>query len=271
MPTPEHGLAPRVVTDRDELRRFFLRDAVAAAYQLGDLDDAYEAFATWYGAGADGALDAVTLLYTGLSLPAVLTYGSAASVRAIVETFRRDMPGRAIVHMQPDHVEAVDNVYECLQLRAILRMGLACENFLPADANDEVCELGHRDTGEIMGLFRFYPDNFFEPAQLATGHYYGVRRDDRLVSVAGVHVFSRDLHVACLGNVVTHPDYRGLGLSTATTSHLCARLIDAGVEIMALNVARHNKSAVRVYEKLGFTHHTTYLEGVVTHAFEASS
>jgi len=30
---------------------------------------------------------------------------------------------------------------------------------------------------------------------------------------------------------------------------------------MALNVRRQNRSAVRVYEKLGFRYHDTYLEG----------
>ena len=145
----------------------------------------------------------------------------------------------------------------------MLRMGMMADVFSPCAAflDDAVEGLSLRDIGDIIDLFQYYPDNFFEPAQLATGHYYGIRREGKLVSVAGVHVFSGENAVACLGNIVTHPEHRGQGLSTTCTSHLCAALIDDGVRVLALNVDRHNRSAVRVYEKLGFLEHMTYVEG----------
>ena len=141
--------------------------------------------------------------------------------------------------------------------------GLTARQLQPATPTYTVETLAMRDTGDIIDLYQYYPDNFFEPAQLATGHYYGVRQQGRLVAVAGVHVFAPSSGVACLGNIVTHPEFRGRGLSTACTSHLCQQLVAQGVEVLALNVDQHNTAATRVYEKLGFRHNNTYLEGML--------
>ncbi|MGM0575661.1 MAG: GNAT family N-acetyltransferase [Myxococcota bacterium] len=253
-----------VVEDRDLLLKTLRGDPVRCAYMLGDLDEAYWDLATWYGAGAGDDLDAVLMVYDGLSMPVMITWGQGGAMERIVQAFHAQLPGRALTHLQPHHVAAIDQYFGTEGLVPMLRMGLT------EDAFEEVLEgpweiepLNHRHTGEIVELQRFYPDNFFEPTQIGYGHYYGVHQDDMLVSVAGVHVFSREVRVGVLGNIVTHPDYRGRGLSTACTSHLCRKLFDEGVEIVALNVKRQNRSAVSVYEKLGFRYHDTYLEGLV--------
>ena len=262
----ERSLLVREVSDAAELRVALSRDRVAAAYQIADLDSEYGRFCRWFGAGPEGEeLEAVVLLYTALSMPVVLTYGTPRGVEAIFDTFHTDVPGRMLIHMQPDHLDGVHAHFHCEDLRPMLRMGMRREDFQSGHADVGVEPLRVIDIGEIIDLYRFYPDNFFEPAQIESGHYYGVRRDGRLVSVAGIHVFSPESKVACLGNIVTHPDYRGQGLSSACTCHLCSALIEAGAEVFALNVARHNRSAVRVYRKLGFQDHNTYLQGSLQH------
>jgi ribosomal protein S18 acetylase RimI-like enzyme len=260
----------RIVTERDLLKALLGRDPVTCAYMLGDLDEAYSDFCTWYGVdGADG-LEGVLLAYDALSVPVLISYGQSGAIEAIIARFWHDLPGRALVHLQPHHVAAVDQVFGTEGLVPMLRMGLDARDFRPSQGDASAVEqLSHRDTGEIIELYTHYPDNFFEPAQLDSGHYYGIRVDDRLVSVAGVHVLSHEASVATLGNIVTHPDSRGRGLSTVCTSHLCARLISEGVGTLALNVKRENRSAVRVYEKLGFRYHSTYLEGLVVRSGEA--
>jgi ribosomal protein S18 acetylase RimI-like enzyme len=179
----------------------------------------------------------------------------------------------------PEHLGVLDRHFELGSLRPMVRMGLVATQ-LTRDASftsvdvagngyGAVERLGHRDTGDIMELFAHYPDSFFEPHQLSTGHYCGVRQDSAdgpgpLVAVAGIHVASRFERIAALGNIVTHPDHRGRGLSTRVTAHLCQALTAEGIELLALNVERKNASALKVYEKLGFREHCTYLEGFVT-------
>ena len=256
----------RLVDDVDELRRFLLKDPISRAYQLGDLGDAYFPYTTWYASGGSDDIRSLLLVYTGLSLPVMISVGETEGVAAILEQYGNELPGRAMLHMQPEHLEAVDRDFACESLRPMLRMGMNLEDFRPVESDGplEINQLSMGDIGEIIALYHHYPDNFFEPAQLSTGHYYGIRTRGKLVSVAGVHVFSAKAKVACLGNIVTHPEQRGRGLSTMCTSHLCGQLARAGTDVFALNVDRHNTSAVRVYRKLGFHEHATYVEGEVT-------
>ena len=263
-----NNLSPtaRIVESIEELRDFLLADPISRAYQLGDLDSAYFPFTTWYGAGEEGQLETLLLVYTGLSLPVMISSGSAEGMHAVVERYGDVLPRRAMLHMPLEHLETLADDFGDAPLKPMVRMGMSLENFRPVEQGQEheIKPLSMGDIGEIMDLFRFYPDHFFEPAQLSTGHYYGVRVDGRLASVAGVHVFSPQVNVACVGNIVTHPDFRGRGLSTRCTSFLCAQLAAAGINLFALNVERSNTSAVRVYSKLGFGEHATYLEGEVT-------
>jgi len=253
------------VDDHEAIRKVLAGEPVAAAYLLGDLDPAYQPFCTWYLSGTPAEDDAVLLVYTALSAPVVLAHGATAGIATILECFVRELPERAHVHMAPEHLPVFDQHFNIDNLRPMLRMGLQAEDpgVIPEVAGDDpgVETLGHRDTGEIMELFGHYPDSFFEPSQLSSGHYYGIRRGGRLVSVAGVHICSRDERIAVLGNIVTHPDFRSRGLSTACTAHLCRRLLSEGIGTLALNVARRNFSAVHIYEKLGFRECCTYLEG----------
>ena len=40
----------------------------------------------------------------------------------------------------------------------------------------------------------------------------------------GIHVYSEDYDVVCIGNVTTHPDYRGRGLAKKVLAGLIRRL-----------------------------------------------
>ena len=104
-----------------------------------------------------------------------------------------------------------------------------------------------------------YPGNWFEPRMLHSGQYFGIREEGKLVSVAGVHVYAPSQGVAGLGNIATHPDYRGRGLGTAVTARLCESLLES-VETVGLNVVAHNQAAISCYEKLGFVPHAHYEE-----------
>ncbi len=252
----------RKLENTEALYGLFSDDPIACAHMLANLEDAFAPYCDWYGIGVGDEIDATVLVYTAYRIPLVTTYGQAGGVQEILSAFHHELPGRAVVHIQPHHLGASDRTFEADTLVPILRLALEREHFAPvATDHVEIEALSHRSTGEIIELYQFYPDNFFEPSQLDSGRFYGVRVDGRLVSVTGVHSVSERAQIATLGHLVTHPDFRGRGLSTACTSHLCARLLESGIDLMALNVRRQNRSAVRVYEKLGFRYHDTYLEG----------
>jgi hypothetical protein len=52
-----------------------------------------------------------------------------------------------------------------------------------------------------------YPGNWVNPRMLEAGQYFGMRKEEKLVSVAGVYLCPKEYKVASLRNVVTHPAY----------------------------------------------------------------
>ncbi|MFO0749942.1 MAG: GNAT family N-acetyltransferase [Myxococcota bacterium] len=260
--------------DLERVRSVLAQDPIAAAYMLGDLDPTYAHHCTWWVASEGGKDVAVLQVYNGLSAPVVLTYGAPAGIAAIATSQLEDLPWRAHVHLSPDHLAALQPTFAFERLRPMMRMGVHADGLRadvrpPGPEYQAVARLGHRDTGDIVALSQFYPDSFFEPHQLSSGHYYGIRTaQGQLVSVAGVHIVSHTDRLAAIGNVVTHPEHRGRGLSTACTAHLAGALAHAGMNLLVLNVQRENEEARRVYEKLGFREHCTYLEGFLVRALE---
>jgi predicted GNAT family acetyltransferase len=75
--------------------------------------------------------------------------------------------------------------------------------------------------------------------------------DGRLVAVAGTHVVSRQEHVAVVGNVFTHPAYRGRGYATAATSAVTEALLEH-CDHVVLTVDPNNAPAVAAYARLGY-------------------
>ena len=91
----------------------------------------------------------------------------------------------------------------------------------------------------------------FEEAREAirSMRYHGVFVEGRLVSIAGSYV--RTPRVWVVGDVYTHPAYRGRGLARAVTSSVTADALAAGA-VAALHVAKANAAAIRVYRALGY-------------------
>jgi predicted GNAT family acetyltransferase len=82
------------------------------------------------------------------------------------------------------------------------------------------------------------------------------------VGVAGIHVYSERYKVAALGNVTTHPEFRGQGVATAAVAKLCRELAHT-VDNIGLNVKADNPGAIASYKRLGFEIIATYEECTV--------
>lgn len=261
-------MAVELLNDRDELRDFLVKDRLANAYLLGNLDPSYFQFCKWYGLrNASSELESLALVYTGLSLPVVFIVGPEARFEDMIRECRPVLPDRFHFHVQEDQMHAVKGIFEPTTYQKMHRMGLERSHYKPsreAFAPVQVERLGHRDTLAIMDLYQHYPDNFFEPYQLETGYYFGVRDEDLgLASIAGIHVFSAEHDVAVIGNFVTHPERRGRGLASACTAKLLDSLFER-ISFVALNVQEGNAPAVKMYSNFGFEKNNEFYEGRIS-------
>lgn len=261
-------MSAELIQNRDELREFLVKDRLANAYLLGNLDPSYFQFCKWYGLrGEKGELESLSLIYTGLSLPVVFMVGPEAHFQEMLQECQSVLPERFHFHVQEDRMQVINGLFEPTMYQKMHRMGLGRSQYKHGNTrvleNIHVERLGHRDTLAIMDLYQHYPDNFFEPYQLETGLYFGVRDEDLgLSSIAGIHVFSEEHDIAVIGNFVTHPDRRGRGLATACTAKLLDALFER-ISFVALNVQEGNDPALRMYSNFGFEKNNVFYEGRV--------
>ena len=245
-----------------EIATFLRRNPFLYVYHLGDLDDFFWPYTVWYALKNGGEIAAMALLYTRFALPVLQAIGDAPldALAELLRSSRRLLPRRFYAHLSGDlaRVFAEDHDSQCHG--TFYKMALADRSRLHLVDTSDIIPCTSSDADELAALYGVsYPSNSFDPRMLETGRYYGLRRGGRLACVAGVHVVSPQYSVAALGNITTHPDYRGQGLATRATARLCQALA-AEIEYIGLNVQADNTAAIACYERLGFVPVATYGE-----------
>lgn len=247
------------IREKERLFGYLSRDRVRAGYFIGALDASYDEYTEWWALTRDDDVKALMLVYRGLSMPAVFTLGGADEVAELVAGCTQRLPRRYYAHLLEEHAPAFAQWYRVEDSTRMRRMVLRRDDFVPAQDTRGVRRLVHSDTAALMGLYRYYPDHLFEPYQLESGYYFGAESGGQLIAAAGVHVVSAQYDVATIGNVVTHPDFRGHGHATRCTGRLLQELL-LQVSLAALNVLEANEAARATFRKLGFRDAHIYLE-----------
>jgi RimJ/RimL family protein N-acetyltransferase len=248
---------------KGEVEAFCRQNPFFHIYALGDLDDFFWPYTTWYALREEGQVRQLVLLYSNCSLPTILAYAEQPhrSMEELLRGLLRVLPRRFYAHLTEGGAEVLADDYRIKPHGAYHKMGLTDLSRLAGVDAADAMRLSAADTEELQVLYEVsYPDNFFMPRMLETGCYFGIRRGGALVSVAGVHVYSLQYRVAALGNITTRPDYRGQGLATAVTAGLCQELRSAGIEYIGLNVHAANWGALACYQKIGFQRVADYGE-----------
>jgi len=239
--------------DKGRIEAFLRQNAELHVYGLGDLDDFFWPRTTWYGWTANGDVQDLVLIYTGPGLPIVV--GVAEQPGVLAERMPEALPllpPRFYAHLSPG-VEAVFRRTHRIEAHGPhYKMALRHAVSMAGVEGSAVSRLESKDLDELLRFYEeSYPGNWFDPRVLQTRQYFGLRACGRLVSVAGVHVYSETYRVAAIGNVVTHPAYRNRGCARLVTARLCQSLLEK-VDHIGLNVKADNEAARACYQKLGF-------------------
>jgi len=239
--------------EKPSIERALRRDIWLHLYELGDLDEFFWPYTTWYGpeSQTDGP---IVLLYTGVPLPNLIALDSSPGSRMpeLLRAVLHLLPARFYSHLSKGLRSVFEADYRIESHGHYLKMGLRKRERLEGINVSEVVPLTARDLAALNRLYQdSYPEHWFDQRMLETGCYFGIRQREELVSVAGIHVFSPGYRVAVLGNVTTRTDCRGQGLGRRTCARLCMHLVDR-VDHIGLNVSASNAAAIRIYEGLGF-------------------
>jgi len=248
--------------DKNEIEKLLREDdTFLHLYEIGDLDDLFWPHARYYTISGQGRKP-VFLLYTGLNLPCFLALPQK-SHSLTMEMIRSNLsllPKRMYAHLSEGLSALFERDFQVESHGLFFKMNLKDRTRLETIDISSVIPLSEKDASEMQRLYdQSYPGHWFEPHMLQTGYYYGIRSDARLIAAAGVHVYSKIYRVAALGNIATHPEFRGRGLAKAVCAKLCLKLLES-VEHIGLNVKADNTSAIHCYENLGFATVARYLE-----------
>jgi ribosomal protein S18 acetylase RimI-like enzyme len=248
--------------ERDAVTRAFLeRDRDWAAYLLADLDPPYRQHARFYLAAADGADRALVLVYAPPEFAAISSMGEPAGIAAALDQIP-DLPEQTFLVIPESHQEVFEAHYRPALWWRMRRMRLRSGELRLPSGVEQAEPLGVDDRIEIERLLTGRGHQAaFTASMLASGVYYGIRASGRLAAVAGTHAVSTASRLACIGNVFTAPEMRGRGYAAAVTAAVARVLFERDCDRLLLNVNTENQSAIRVYERLGFTTHTECWEG----------
>ena len=181
--------------------------------------------------------------YCGCFEGVLRRYLSAAG-RAMVQLYRRQDLGRVTAFLEGLGVG--------FRVEWYLDMVVDEDGFKPYNPGGAVRLRPGIHTGQFMELKRIQGVRLTrEQADRILGRqrYYGVFRGSRLVAIAGRYIALPEVWI--VGDVFTHPDYRGLGYGKTVTSAITRDAVYSGAKAY-LHVERENKVAVGIYEKLGY-------------------
>ena len=255
-------MRPVCLHSQEEIETFLRRDTFLNLYAIGDLDNFFWRYTTWYALKNQDQVTVLALIYSGTDLPVLLGHARppGGGMDELLQALVPLLPERFYAHLRVGGAAALKSAYQSQSHGVHYKMALTDPTCLNQVEPFAVVPLTTSDLDAILELYRVsYPGNWFDPRMLETGCYFGLRRKAQLVSVAGVHVFSPRYRVAALGNITTHPDMRGQGLGQAVTTSLCRHLLNS-VDQIGLNVRADNASAIACYKKLGFEQFAEYEE-----------
>jgi GNAT superfamily N-acetyltransferase len=249
------GLSVKRLEVKEEIYDFLKQDRLYAAYAICDLEPALFRQCEWYASSINGQLTTLCLLFRGLPPDRVFVMGSTKGLAPILR--RALKTTTAYLACRPHHLDALSRYYSLHKVEVMHRMVLRPGGFTGVDG--PVKRLGPGHIPRLQDLYRSYGDVAFAPYQLEQGIFYGVEREDRLVATAGTHLVSRTYRLGIVGNVLTLPEYRGMGYATMCTGAVVEELLSQSLDVV-LNVGQSNEAASKLYHRLGFDVYCSFNE-----------
>lgn len=243
------------LTDRETIRALLVSEGAYAAYAQAQLSPALFPHTEWWSASSPAGSALLLHAWGGLGR-AMVTMGDPVALDALL----RLHPGSrfSFGSFRPQHKPAMERHFILSRDELMVRMSITADTFRPVEG--QARRLSGREIGRINQLYAAEGGSAsYTSRHVDQGTYYGVIADGKLVSIAGTHVDSPSERVAVVGNVFTHPGYRGGGLATIATSAVTAALL-SHCDLVALTVEASNEPALAVYKRLGYRQVCTLYE-----------
>lgn len=201
----------------------------------------------------------LTTAHTGLSLggplarryaPDINLFGSArdASDDALAALKALVAPGDRIFVLQVPAIAVPTGLTVVKQANGV-QMIASRSLVAEASAGGGLVALTAADAPEMLALAQLTEPGPFLVRTQQMGRFIGIRRDGRLVAMAGERF--RFPGYTEVSGVCTHPDFRGRGLARRLSACVAAAITARG-DTPFLHAWQTNRPAIALYESLGF-------------------
>lgn len=120
---------------------------------------------------------------------------------------------------------------------------------LPPQPEADIEPLGWADARQMLDLATLTKPGPFTLKALSFGEFWGVKKEGRLIAMAGERMKQPGLTE--LSGVSVHPDHRGQGLGRRMSVYVARKIIERG-DKPYLHAYATNTKAIRLYEAIGF-------------------
>ncbi|MEX0409478.1 GNAT family N-acetyltransferase [Aquibium sp. LZ166] len=160
-------------------------------------------------------------------------------------------PGEMMLFLQADPVALPANLTATLEADGVQ---MIAREHLPEVEDPLIVQLGEVDAADMLELATLTKPGPFTLKALRLGGFWGIRRDGRLVAMAGERM--KQPGFTEISGVCTHPDARGNGYARLLSLFVAGRIAARGKRPY-LHAWASNAAAIRLYESLGFTRRRT--------------
>ena len=243
----------QILHDKKRIEGYLSKNVLMNIYSIGDLDDFFWNYTTWYAAMDRDEIQSLILSYAAPGMATVIAISDdVTSLRELLTSITPLLPRRFYSHLNVRLDKVLSSVYRLEPHGRHYKMGLARSEYKRLEGGRSAIRLTEDDLDDIYSLYkRSYPGNWFDERMLQTNQYYGIYVDGRLVSIGGIHVYSERYRVSAVGNVTTDSQLRNKGYGREVMIKLCDELFKQ-VDYIGLNVKADNHAAIALYERIGF-------------------
>lgn len=169
--------------------------------------------------------------------------------RKLLDALCRAYPGAGLVEAEGEPIAAVLPDVPVLSQASCVQMTAAA---LTAghDGDLDILTLGEADADEMLALATLTRPGPFRRGTLRLGGFIGVRREGRLIAMAGERMKVEGYSE--LSGVCTHPEFRGQGLAGVLSRAVVSRILARDEQAFLHAYAGHS-ATVAFYESLGFS------------------
>jgi predicted GNAT family acetyltransferase len=224
-------------------------DPLSNVLPLGDLYAPLFDVSEVYAAVEKGRVAGVISVFHAFSLPSI-------AIGTATKRVKKALLKKALGTISTDFIALVtrDEISLYEEFATVLHSYTEYQMFLVqprnVEVNNIVAQKATKKDLEALNMFYVkHESQAWNPVQFKAGPYYIVKQRNKIVSAAGIHIFTPQ--IAQLGNILTDKAYRQKGYGKACTTAL-VREISLRKRMISLFVRADNAPAIHMYEQMGF-------------------